>query len=254
MSRRTLETAWSVVATPYRTTHAFETRGKLKRRSSGEKGLGRLSAARLGKRLQMYTRAAGETLLACGSRLASDLHARKSTGSHARPLACLCHLESVKSSPLERGFEFSTSRRRGRTSTSRTSAIISPGSLAPFGKAEDFEIHLKVAGSHDLDTKISAPEFLTKPPYAIRGHVDASAKTSEENTNTTQSFPRNLGTNKSCFLGRMFEKRVRVIYGVVSRRHADHSSLRFGRGTFPQMIRTISRRDSKLPRPVSGSL
>ena len=59
MSREILDKAWSVVATPYRTTHAVETLGKKNRRASGEKGLGRLSAARLGKQLQMYTKAAG---------------------------------------------------------------------------------------------------------------------------------------------------------------------------------------------------
>ena len=45
MSRLVLETARFVVATPYRATHAVETRGKMTRRTSGEKGLGRLSAA-----------------------------------------------------------------------------------------------------------------------------------------------------------------------------------------------------------------
>jgi signal transduction histidine kinase len=171
MSRSVLETAWSVVATPYRTSHSVETSGKLTRRTSGEKGLGRLSAARLGKRLQMYTKASGETcwlvevdwldlasqdsLEQCGATCRS-VSGRNcpivSTGTCLRILDLESPWETDQFEDL-------------RENLSRL--------IAPFGKVEDFEIHLEIAGSGDLETKISAPEFLAKPPYAIRGHVDA---------------------------------------------------------------------------------
>jgi len=171
MSRRTLETAWSVVATPYRTTHAVETRGKLTRRSSGEKGLGRLSAARLGKRLQMYTRAAGETCWLVEVDW-SDLARQKALD--ACEATCIsvpsgkCQVQSTGTRLRILDLETSWSDDQFEDLRENLSRL-----LAPFGKAEEFEIHLEVAGSGDLDTKISAPEFLTKPPYAIRGHVDA---------------------------------------------------------------------------------
>lgn len=58
MSRATIEEAWCTVATPYRKTHPVAKHpGKRNRRASGEKGLGRLSAARLGKKLEMVTQA-----------------------------------------------------------------------------------------------------------------------------------------------------------------------------------------------------
>src|ERR1700728_373578 len=171
MSRLVLETAWSVVATPYRTTHSVESRGKITRRTSGEKGLGRLSTARLGKRLQMYTKAAGDTcwlvevdwsdLARQDSLDTCDATCKSVTGPNC-PIAStgtrlrILNLETLWS---EEQFEDL------RENLSRL--------LAPFSDVEDFEIHLEVEGSGDLETKIGAPEFLAKPPYAIRGHVDA---------------------------------------------------------------------------------
>jgi HSP90 family molecular chaperone len=60
MDRVTLEDAWCVVATPYRQKNPISAKGKKVRRTSGAKGLGRLSAARLGKSIDMLTKAADE--------------------------------------------------------------------------------------------------------------------------------------------------------------------------------------------------
>lgn len=57
MDRNTLEDAWCVVATPYRLAHPEATKDEKVRRVAGEKGLGRLSAARLGSKLEMLTKA-----------------------------------------------------------------------------------------------------------------------------------------------------------------------------------------------------
>lgn len=171
MSRRTLETAWSVVATPYRATHTVETRGKLTRRSSGEKGLGRLSAARLGKRLQMYTKAAGNTCWLVEvdwSDLARQDALEACEATCKSVTAESCSIASTGTRLRILNLETSWSEEQFEDLRENLSRL-----LAPFGKAEDFEIHLEVEGSGDLETKITAPEFLTKPPYAIRGHVDS---------------------------------------------------------------------------------
>src|SRR5437762_2364720 len=60
MSRKLLEGAWCVVATPFRKDNPTSIEGKQVRQVSGNKGLGRLSAARLGSRLEMLTKAAGD--------------------------------------------------------------------------------------------------------------------------------------------------------------------------------------------------
>jgi signal transduction histidine kinase len=171
MSREVLDTAWAVVATPYRTIHAVETLGKKHRRTSGEKGLGRLSAARLGKQLQMYTKAAGNPCWLVEvnwSDLAKQnaLDGCEATCKSVSRANCPIASTGTKLRILDLETEWSDEQIEDlRENLSRL--------IAPFGRAEDFEIHLEIQGSGDLDTKIAAPEFLAKPPYAIRGHVDA---------------------------------------------------------------------------------
>ena len=171
MSRQVLETAWSVVATPYRTTHSTETRGKQTRRASGEKGLGRLSAARLGKRLEMYTKASGNPCWLVEvnwSDLAHQdvLDACEATCKSVQAKDCPIKSTGTRLRILELESDWSEEQIEDlRENLSRL--------VAPFGSIEDFEIHLEIGGSSDLETKVSAPEFLAKPPYAIRGHVDA---------------------------------------------------------------------------------
>jgi hypothetical protein len=59
MARETVVDVWCVVATPYRKSVPMVRKGKKSRRVSGEKGLGRLSVARLGSRVEMYTQTEG---------------------------------------------------------------------------------------------------------------------------------------------------------------------------------------------------
>ncbi len=57
MKKEIIEDVWCVVSTPYRTKIKYSGRGDNRRRVSGEKGLGRLSAARLGTQLTLITKA-----------------------------------------------------------------------------------------------------------------------------------------------------------------------------------------------------
>ena len=57
MTRETIEEVWCTVATPYKDSNPVIKKGDKVRRVVGEKGLGRLSAARLGSRLNMLTQA-----------------------------------------------------------------------------------------------------------------------------------------------------------------------------------------------------
>lgn len=56
MSRFIIENVWSMVATPFREQENKSRRGQEFRRVTGAKGLGRLSAARLGRKLEMLTK------------------------------------------------------------------------------------------------------------------------------------------------------------------------------------------------------
>ena len=75
MDFRTLEEAWCVVATPYRRHNPVATKDEKVRRASGEKGLGRLSAARLGRRLDV-DQGCPRPLLVGGSRLVGPIPKR----------------------------------------------------------------------------------------------------------------------------------------------------------------------------------
>ncbi len=171
MSRHTLETAWSVVATPYRTKHTVEKNGTMTRRASGEKGLGRLSAARLGKRLQMYTKASNDVcwfVEVNWSNLAQQDSLDTCDATCKSVIGNNCPIRGAGTRLRILDLETNWAEEQIEDLRENLSRLI-----APFGKAEGFEIHLEVQGSGDLDTKISAPEFLTKPPYAIRGYADA---------------------------------------------------------------------------------
>ena len=171
MDRKTLEEAWCVIATPYRQHNPIATKGKKVRRVAGEKGLGRLSATRLGNRLEMLTKFASEPcwLIAVDwSKLSTEetldnCFARcerfagtlpfEDTGTRVRILDLNSDWDADQVADLEENL----------------ARLISP-----FSKVDDFSIHLTAPDSdreEPLSTEIIAPEFLNHPPYAIRGHV-----------------------------------------------------------------------------------
>jgi HSP90 family molecular chaperone len=57
MTRKEIVGVWAVVATPHRQLSPVSTKANRKRRVSGEKGLGRLSTARLGNSVELLTKA-----------------------------------------------------------------------------------------------------------------------------------------------------------------------------------------------------
>jgi signal transduction histidine kinase len=170
MDRRILEEAWCVVATPYRQQHPYESKDKKVRRVAGEKGLGRLSAARLGSRLEMLTKAAGSpcwlvTVDWSGLAEKDDLEACyascvrftgtapfNATGTRIRILDLSSEWQSDQIDDL-------------RDNLARL--------VSPFSKVDDFNIRLHVPALGEQESPdILAPDFLSRPPYAIRGHVN----------------------------------------------------------------------------------
>jgi signal transduction histidine kinase len=170
MDRKTLEESWGVVATPYRTNHPVATRGTATRRVSGAKGLGRLSAARLGRKLEMLTKSAAgpawlvtldwsdltkeSTLEDCFAvcRAYRGALPFDQTGTRVRVLELTSEWDADQVHDLEENL----------------ARLISP-----FSAIKDFAIFLSAPdlGPEALPTEILAPEFLSHPPYAIRGHV-----------------------------------------------------------------------------------
>lgn len=171
MARNTIADVWCVVATPFRCEkeNKYAGRGKRKRRVSGEKGLGRLSAARLGSRLEMLTKVANgpcwkvvvdwkhledaTALDQCGA-LIQPFTEPSPFGEHGTSL-CIPKLNRVWEDNEIEELDAQLSRL-----------------LSPFGVGADFEIWMKRPGGKVSATKISPPEFLQYPPYSIAGTID----------------------------------------------------------------------------------
>lgn len=168
MDRATIEDAWAMVATPYRKQHPVSSQsGRKNRRASGEKGLGRLSAARLGERLEMLTQAKNQPCWRVRVNW-NDL-------ANARDLEdCSGSISIAEQSP----FEVSGTLLR----IPATRSVWDEGRLAdlrdnlarllpPFETADDFQIRLASDGESE-PVQIVSPEFLRHPKYTIKGEVD----------------------------------------------------------------------------------
>ena len=170
MDRKTIQDAWFTVATPYRLEHPMTSRsGKKRRRASGHKGLGRLSAARLGDNLEVLTQAQHQPCWRVRVNWAEVAEANDIG-------ACTADISPVEDSPFE------TSGTLVRILS--TKAIWDEAKfsdlrdnlarlLPPFEIAEDFEIKLSTKGQSE-PIRIAPPMFLKYPKYVIRGEVEPS--------------------------------------------------------------------------------
>jgi signal transduction histidine kinase len=177
MSRATIEDAWCTVATPYRKEHSVaKHKGRHDRQTSGEKGLGRLSSARLGTKLEMVTQTAGGE---CWT-LQVDWESLSNSGSLEQ---CVATIQRTAEPP----FETSGTRLRIwplqtvwndqawddlRDNLARL--------LPPFDVPYEFAIRLSTPGLFDDAINVKPPGFLKHPKYLVRGTVDDSGKVKYE--------------------------------------------------------------------------
>ncbi|MYG87320.1 MAG: hypothetical protein F4190_02160 [Acidimicrobiales bacterium] len=170
MSRETIEDVWCLVATPYKSENAKVARHGSHRRVVGEKGLGRLSAARLGERLTILTQEANGPCW--------DLAVDWSTVSAGDDFSN-CRID-IREYPGESPFsESGTLLRVGRLREEWTEDRISQLEdnlarlISPFADLGDFNI--TVTSSSDEGERreaIEAPEFLNHPKYRLEGTAD----------------------------------------------------------------------------------
>ncbi len=170
MTREIIENVWCVVGTPYRLDRPVAKSGQTSRRVSGSKGLGRLSAARLGKRLELSTKSAKEpcwqvkvswdelanadSLAACTVDLRECPDERIArTGTVVRIYDLYSEWDEATLHDLQE----------------QLSRLVSP-----FKRIADFKISLGVPSEKIESVKIQPPSFLNHPPYLIKGHVDES--------------------------------------------------------------------------------
>ena len=169
MSRTIIEEVWCVVATPYRTVATLSKSGKKGRRVSGEKGLGRLAASRLGEQLELITK--------CDDEPCWQLNVSWAEIAAANDLnACeikfqKCHQNTLKNKTgtlvkvplLKAGW----GEEKVGELKDQLSRLISP-----FSQLDDFEIRLALPGENEAEpVELKPAEFLSKPPYLFKGTV-----------------------------------------------------------------------------------
>jgi len=169
MSPSEVETIYSVVATPNKLENTLAWRDGKKRRVTGERGLGRLSLARLGTSATISTRhSEGDTQIAidwndysqadhledCVLVLSKDitLQIQGTTGTTIR-------IDNLVDEWTEDEFN---------ELSDNLSRIISP-----FMDDDDFIVYLKTNQGGDVQAqRIEAPEFLNFPKYSVKGNFD----------------------------------------------------------------------------------
>lgn len=173
MTRKIIEDVWCLVATPYKKEHPYVGHGSTRRRVTGEKGLGRLSVARLGSRLHMVTKASndacweietdwetvtqGDTLsdsfISCKQCLEPESFRQTNSGTRIRVHGLREAWDDNQIADLEDNL-----RRM----------------VSPFkSKKSDFRIFLACPNKGESDSiEIKAPQFLLEPKYRIKGQVD----------------------------------------------------------------------------------
>lgn len=171
MSRDVIEDVWAVVATPNKLDNTKARKGSKQRRVVGEKGLGRLSVARLGSRLEMVTQAKNEPCwevfvdweaLADESQLTDCfVEAREFQGdSPFKTTGTRIRIHDL-SSPWDEATMADLEDNLARL-------------ISPFKEVADFRVKLSSPDSQETQSvEVESPEFLSKPKYQIAGAVDA---------------------------------------------------------------------------------
>ena len=170
MTREIIEDVWCLVATPYKELNPVAKSGKKERRVAGEKGLGRLSAARLGGRLHMLTKAPAAPCWEVDVDWANISEGDDLSKSFAR-----CREYPEKSPFGKSGTRLLIHDLKGQWDESRISDLEENLArlISPFSALGDFNIFLSGFGEAQTEeVKIESPEFLSKPKYSISGSVD----------------------------------------------------------------------------------
>ena len=172
MSHSIIRDVWGVIATPYKHDNPTALQGEKKRRVSGEKGLGRLSAARLGSRLLMLTKAKDEPCWLV------EVDWATITGAMSMENCSLALSEYDQDSPFDKtgtmiriyGLHADWDDEMIADLKENLSRLVSP-----FSEASDISIFIDDGDNDEFaQIKIAAPEFLSHPKYCLKGGFDPS--------------------------------------------------------------------------------
>ena len=171
MDYNTVRDAWCVIATPSRAERPVAGSGRRARAVTGEKGLGRLAAARLGDDIRVRTKKTGGPVLEFSLNW-SDLFGIQNIGDAAIRVFRLPadafdgqHGTTIRIDSLRSEWD----RDKIEDLGANLARLVSP-----FG-AGDFAIRLEAPGRDGTaDVRgVRLPEYISEPKYRIAGRVDA---------------------------------------------------------------------------------
>lgn len=180
MTKEIIENVWCIVATPYKERNPIVNDGEKERRVAGEKGLGRLSVARLGSRLQMLTRAPSAPCWEVDIDWTDISRRDDFSKSFAK---CRRYLGEP---PFQYGTRLRIYNLKGQWDESQVLDLEENLArlISPFSAVGDFNIFLSgFDNTRNEEVEIESPEFLSKPKYSIQGDVDRNG-----NVNGTYRF------------------------------------------------------------------
>jgi len=170
MNRDTIEKVWSLIATPFKHDNPYVISGEKKRRVSGEKGLGRLSVARLGSGLEMFTKPVDEPCWQVKVNWESISDANSLENCY---MSCVEYERAILSSNTGTLLRISSLRSDWNEGMLNDLKDNLTRLVSPFDKKKDFQIHLEDATSSDYKPlKIESPRFLSNPKYCITGNFN----------------------------------------------------------------------------------
>ena len=170
MDYTTVRDAWCVIATPSRSERPIAKAGDRARAVTGEKGLGRLAAARLGDDIRVRTRQTGGPVLEFSLKW-SDVFQAEDVGDVGIQVARL----PDDSFDRPHGTSIWIGSLRSEWDAQRIDDLGADLAklISPFGP-EDFAIRLDAPGQDGTSNvrDIRLPEYVSEPKYRIAGRVD----------------------------------------------------------------------------------
>lgn len=169
MTEKVVEESWAVIATPYKKKNPIVTRDGKTRIVSGNKGLGRFSAARLGRYLEITTKSNND--ICFSAKIDWDMFTNSSNISDCKILlnkrdpSCMGTTGTIIR--ITGLYEIWTDEKISELQNSLSRLI------SPFETVSDFDI-LLVTRKNDEPIKIQPQKFIKTPTYRIKGDVDNS--------------------------------------------------------------------------------
>lgn len=167
MTKDVIKNAWAVIATPYKKRNPVVERDGKIRRVSGNKGLGRFSAARLGKFIEIITKSAS------GECIYAKINWDKFTSS-GNISDCKIQLKSMPVSTINS--DFGTIIKISGLSSEWNKEKINglqndlARLISPFQGISDFSIYISSV-FYAEPIEIKPPKFIQHPVYKINGFV-----------------------------------------------------------------------------------